>query len=171
MTLALLTSGLAVATVLVSQASRPASRSSRRRAASRRARFVALHPTQVNSTDVVAALRRAGLDRGQAHAVVDHALARGVRPFTMWLCLEHLGAEEFCIAVAADLTQRDLLTHLSDGTVPDAEELKLFASANGLNLSALSAVVSSARTAVLPAAPRGAAAAPAPLRRRRLITP
>jgi len=38
--------------------------------------------------------------------------------------------------VAADLTHQQLLTHISNGTMPDMEELKLFASANGLDMTA-----------------------------------
>ncbi|CAN5252967.1 hypothetical protein BH09ACT12_BH09ACT12_07090 [soil metagenome] len=124
------TAGILVATT----AARPATTGSRQRSASRRAKFVATNPTHVNSSDVVSALTRAGVSDGQARFITHRAQGQGIRPFTLWLWIEQFGAEALTIVVAADLTHRDLLTHISNGTMPDLEELKLFASANGLDL-------------------------------------
>lgn len=42
------------------------------------------------------------------------------------------GAEKLSMVVLADLTQCELLSHISSGTAPDVEQLRLFAAANGL---------------------------------------
>ena len=135
MSLALLIGCLTVGILLATQVSRPATDSSRQRSARRRARFVATHPTHVNSADIVAALAREGVPVPQARFIAERAHEQGIKPFTMWLWLEQFGAEVLGIVVAADLTHEQLLTHISNGTVPDLEELKLFASANGLDVA------------------------------------
>ncbi|WP_300402725.1 hypothetical protein [Nocardioides sp.] len=135
MSLALLIGCLTVGILLATQISRPATDSSRQRSASRRAKFVATHPTHVNSADIVAALGREGVPVQQARFITERADEQGIKPFTMWLWLEQFGAEVLGIVVAADLTHEQLLTHISNGTVPDLEELKLFASANGLDVA------------------------------------
>lgn len=145
MTLALLIGCLALGVLAATQASRPATEHSRTREAARRARFVAANPTHVNSADIVSGLCRDGLAPEQARRIADHALAQGIKPFTMWLWLEQFGAEAFGIVVAADLTHRELLTHISDGTLPDMDELKLFASASPLDLAAPPATTARAR--------------------------
>jgi hypothetical protein len=137
MVLALLLGCLTTALVVATRASSPATTASRRRTAARRARFVASHPTQVNSADVVAALGREGMSPAQARLVTDRALAHDIRPFTMWLWIEQHGGAALGVVVAADVTHRELLTHLSEGTAPDLDELGLFATANGLDLDAL----------------------------------
>ena len=96
---------------------------------------MATHPTHVNSADIVAALGREGVPVQQARFITERADEQGIKPFTMWLWLEQFGAEVLGIVVAADLTHEQLLTHISNGTVPDLEELKLFASANGLDVA------------------------------------
>jgi hypothetical protein len=135
MTLALLL-GVLLA-VVPALTARPATAASRRRDAARRARYVAAHPTHAGASDVVAALRRAGLGAGQARAVTDHALGNGLAPFTLWLWLERFGPYSLSVVVTADLTHRELLTHLGEGTAPDVQQQALFASANGLDLAAL----------------------------------
>jgi|GEM_PF-1347718 len=135
MSLALLIGCLTVGILLATQISRPATESSRQRSAGRRARYVAAHPTHVNSADIVAALCREGVPVEQARFITQRAHEQGTKPFTMWLWLEQFGAEVLSIVVAADLTHEQLLTHISNGTVPDLEELKLFASANGLDIA------------------------------------
>lgn len=134
MILPLLLCGAVAALALVAQASRPATDRSRRRAAARRVKFVEANPTHANTADVLAGLARAGVPARQAHFVSEHALGLGIRPFTLWMWLERFGAESLSLAVAADVTQAQLLTHLSNDTAPDADELRLFASANGLVL-------------------------------------
>ncbi|CAN5434409.1 hypothetical protein BH09ACT12_BH09ACT12_02470 [soil metagenome] len=135
MFLPLLIGFLAAGILLATAASKPATDSSRQRTAARRAKFVATHPTHVNSADIVAALRSDGVAPEQARFITDHAVAQGIKPFTMWLWLEQFDAQALSIVVAADLTHRELLTHISNGTVPDLDELRLFASANGLEIA------------------------------------
>ncbi|MAS55567.1 hypothetical protein [Nocardioides sp.] len=135
MLLALIFGGLVGALTLATVASRPATDRSRERTSDRREKFVARNPTHVNSADIVASLRRAGVEAGQARFITDRAHEQGIKPFTLWLWLEQFGAEALSIVVAADLTHRELLTHISNGTMPDLEELKLFASANGLDVT------------------------------------
>ena len=133
MILILLIGGVVAAILVVTQATRPATDSSRQRTAARRAKFVASNPTHVNSADIVAALRRDGVANEQARFITERAHAQGIKPFTMWLWLEQFDAQALSIVIAADLTHRELLTHISEGTVPDMDELKLFAAANGLD--------------------------------------
>lgn len=140
MVLFLLSCGALAAAVVAVQASRPATVATRRRSAARRARFVEANPTHANSTDIVAGLLRGGLAPRQARLVADHARARGVRPFTMWLWLERFGADSLSVAVVADLTQAQLLAHLGAGTSPDLGDLAFFAALNGLDLDGVSAV-------------------------------
>lgn len=136
MILLLLIGSLTAGVLLATQASRPATDSSRKRQAARRAKYVASNPTHVNSADIVAALMLDGVPDEQARFITERAHELGVKPFTMWLWLEQFDAQALSIVIAADLTHRDLLTHLSEGTMPDMEELRLFASANGLDADA-----------------------------------
>ena len=111
---------------------RPAGERSRQQAAARRRRFVEHNPTHVNSQDIHTQLVEDGIAPSQARFILEKAAERGIKPFTMWLWVQQFDAEALGIVVAGDLSHRDLLTHISNGTVPDLEELKLFASANGL---------------------------------------
>ncbi len=122
--------GLVSALLLVVCAAGPDERA-RHRAGVRRRRYVEAHPTQVTSHDVRRALVAAGVDDDQADLVLDKAEENGVRPFTMWLWLAQYDAETLAVVVTADVPQRDILTHLGDGTRPDLAELRVFASANG----------------------------------------
>lgn len=124
-----------VATLVACAAARPASEGGRTRSAARRRRFVEKNPTHVNSHDILVQLRRDGVAPAQARFITEKAAEHGIKPFTMWLWLQQFDAEALGIVVAADLSHRDLLTHISNGTVPDLEELKLFASANGLHIA------------------------------------
>lgn len=128
--------GLVCVAVLVASATaRPASARAQERTVLRRRKFVEQNPTHVNSTDIRAQLVRDGVDRKQAAFITEKATDAGIKPFTMWLWLQQFDAEALGIVVAADLSHRDLLTHMANGTVPDLEELKLFASANGLEIA------------------------------------
>lgn len=137
MLLALVIVGVSASVLLATQASRPAGDASRRRARARRAALVTDHPARANQADIVSALCRQGVAVREARRVVLHAERQGVSAFTLWLALEHLGAAVLSVAVVADLTQRDLLVHVSEATSPDLDELRLFASANGLDLAHL----------------------------------
>lgn len=130
--------GLVAITALVAcAATQPAGERSRHRSAARRHRFVELHPTQVNSHDIHQLLLRDGIDPAQARFVTHRAAEHGIKPFTMWLWLQQHDAGSLAVVVAADLSHQDLLSHLGNGTVPDLEELSLFASANGLAVAGL----------------------------------
>lgn len=110
----------------------PTDERGRQRDALRRRRFVEQNPTHVNSQDIRHQLVRDGVALSQARFITEKAAEHGIKPFTMWLWVQQFDAEALGIVVAADLSHRDLLTHISNGTVPDLEELKLFAAANGL---------------------------------------
>lgn len=117
---------------LALSASGPATDRSRARGANRRAKFVEQNPTHVNTADILGLLRRDGVPAEQARFITEKAAQHNIQPFTMWLWLKQFDAEALTIVIAADLTHQELLTHISNGTVPDLEELKLFASLNGL---------------------------------------
>ncbi len=119
---------------LAAASTRPATDRSRSHASERRRAFIEQNPTHVHSHDILALLRTAGMPAEQAHYIVDKAEVDGIKPFTLWLWLNRFDAEALGLAVAADLTQRQMLTHLSNDTTPDADELRLFASFNGLPL-------------------------------------
>lgn len=123
-----------IAVVLATQAARPATAGSRSRAAVRRSKFITAHPTQVNAADVVQVLRRDGMSAHRARSLTTRAGILGITPFTMWLWCERFGAESLGLVVAADLTHRELLTHLGTGTAPVMHEARIFASANGWEL-------------------------------------
>ncbi len=131
MILALMLGLSAAAVVLATQAARPATAGSRQRAAVRRARFVAAHPTHVNDEDIVVTLRADGMPPARARALTERARVLGITPFTMWLWCERFGAESLGLVVAADLSHQELLVHLGRGTAPAMHEAQIFASANG----------------------------------------
>jgi len=80
MLLALIFGGLAGALTLATVASRPATDRSRERTSDRREKFVARNPTHVNSADIVASLRRQGVDVDKARFIVERAHERGSSP-------------------------------------------------------------------------------------------
>lgn len=123
---------IAAAVLAACVASQPTNDRGRDAGAARRRKFVEQNPTHVNPQDIRNTLVREGVSPDQARFITEKAAEHGIKPFTMWLWLEQFDAEALGIVVAADLSHRDLLMHISDGTVPDLEELKLFASANGL---------------------------------------
>lgn len=134
MILALLIGLSVIAVTLTTQAARPATAASRHRAAARRSKFVAAHPTHVNVADVILVLRRDGMSAHRARSLTSRAGVLRISPFTMWLWCERFGAESLGLVVAADLTPQELLTHLSRGTAPAMHEARIFASANGWEL-------------------------------------
>lgn len=102
--------------------------------ARRRRTWVTQHPTEVNSGDIHAALVVAGLPRAEAAQLVARARELGVKPFTMWLWIQQHGADALQVVVGADLGHAELLGHLGAGTVPDLQELRVFARLNGYDL-------------------------------------
>ncbi|MDO9457948.1 hypothetical protein [Nocardioides sp.] len=126
---------VSVALLVACATAQPAGDRGRERSAARRRKFVEHNPTHVNSQDIRLQLVRDGVAVSQASFITEKAADDGIKPFTMWLWLQQFDAEALGIVVAADVTHRDLLTHISNGTVPDLEELKLFASANGLSIA------------------------------------
>lgn len=130
-TLAVLGSGVTSACA----ASTPHTDRQRARDAQRRARYVQNHPRSVTSADILARLRRDGIDPEQSAFIVDKAAKARISPFTMWLWLEQFDAEALGLVIAADLTAPQLLEHICNGTVPNLAELRLFAELNGLVLT------------------------------------
>lgn len=112
--------------------SSPASGRSRNRDADRRTRYVELHPQHANSGDVERRLLAADLTPAEARLVVEKAADHGIKPFTMWMWIDQYDAKTLAVVVTADLSHHELLAHLGAGTLPDLEQLQLFASINGL---------------------------------------
>ncbi|MDP2773214.1 MAG: hypothetical protein Q8O61_06620 [Nocardioides sp.] len=112
--------------------SSPASARTRNRDLNRRTRFVEAHPHRANSGDIERRLLAADLTPAEARLVVEKASAHGIKPFTMWMWIDQYDAETLAVVVTADLSHHELLAHLGSGTVPDLEQLQLFASINGL---------------------------------------
>ena len=133
-TISLVIGLVSIAALVACAAAQPAGERGRQHSAARRRRFVQQHPTYVNSLDIRRELVRGGIAPDQAQFITDKAADQGIKPFTMWLWLAQVDAEALAVVVAADLSHLELLAHISDGTVPDLEELKLFASVNGLVL-------------------------------------
>ncbi|MBS41989.1 MAG: hypothetical protein CMH83_02185 [Nocardioides sp.] len=122
-------------------AARPATERSLHRAAARRRALVEAQPTRATYADILTELVADGVSREQARFVTEKAADDGIRPFTMWLWLRQFDARALSVVVAADLPHQDLLMHIGNGTVPDLEELSLFASANGLDVAGAEAAV------------------------------
>jgi hypothetical protein len=112
--------------------SAPASGRSRNRDADRRTRYVEAHPQHANSGDVERRLLAADLTPAEARLVVEKAAAHGIKPFTMWMWIDQYDAKTLAVVVTADLSHHELLAHLGAGTLPDLQQLQLFASINGL---------------------------------------
>lgn len=112
--------------------SSPASARNRNRDADRRTRYVEAHPQRANSGDIERRLLAAGLTSAEARLVVEKAADNGIKPFTMWMWIDQYDAETLAVVVTADLRHDELLAHLGSGTVPDLEQLQLFAAINGL---------------------------------------
>lgn len=141
--------GLVCLAVLgASIAARPTTPHGRQRTEARRRRFVQRHPIHVNLQDIRNTLVREGVSGDQARFITERAVEHDITPFTMWLWLEQFDAESLAIVVAADLSHRDLLAHITEGTVPDLEELKFFAAANGLDIAGPPVRPASRRTMV-----------------------
>lgn len=132
----LVISMVCVAALVACSTTQPAGDRNPERSTARRRRFVTQNPTHVTTEDVRRQLVREGVSPEQAELITAKAAEHGVRPFTMWLWMQRSGAQSLGIVVGADLSHRDLLTHISNGTVPDLEELALFASANGVTFPA-----------------------------------
>lgn len=121
-----------VAWPLACGVSSPASARNRNRDADRRSRYVEAHPQRANSGDIERRLLAAGLTSAEARLVVEKAADNGIKPFTMWMWIDQYDATTLAVVVTADLRHEELLSHLGSGTVPDLEQLRLFASINGL---------------------------------------
>ncbi len=128
----LLVAGLVLlAWPLAAIASRPANNGTRSRGDGRRARYVARNPHEVNSADIRRMLSAGGLDDEQVEFVTRRAAELGINPFTMLVWLKRFDAQALATVVAADLSQYALIAHISNGTVPDLDELGLFSELNG----------------------------------------
>lgn len=120
---------------IASGLSHPASSRSQRNESDRRLRWVARHPDQVNSGDIARLLLAHELPSHEVRLILDKAGAVGIKPLTMWMWIQRFDVHALALVVGADLKHRELLEHLSNGTVPDMEELKVFAALNGLSVS------------------------------------
>lgn len=126
---------VSTAVLLACAVTGPADGRTLEKAVSRRRRFVDQNPIHVNSRDILCQMVEAGITPAQAELVVEKAAEQGIKPFTMWLWTQQFDAWSLSVVVAADLTHHELLTHLSESSVPDIDALQLFASANGLEVT------------------------------------
>ena len=129
---ALVVTGLVIlAWPLAAGVSRPATGRTRGRDADRRTRFVSRNPHEVNAGDIRRMLAAGGLGPEQVHYVSTRAAELGIGPFMMLVWLKRFDPHALATVVAADLSQHQLIAHISNGTVPDLEELRVFAELNG----------------------------------------
>lgn len=119
-------------TFLASVSASPIGERDRQRAAQRRRRYVERNPSAVNSADIRARLVRDGVPAEEAAFITRIAAEHHIKPLTMWWWLQHFDPRALGIVVAADLPHRELVRHIEDGTVPNIEELQVFAGINGL---------------------------------------
>lgn len=87
--------------VLATAVSRPATQRSRRRAAARRAAYVAAEPSRARTADVVALLREEGCDDAEVRATLERASARGHTATTLWTALDAHGVDACLDALRA----------------------------------------------------------------------
>ena len=105
-------------------------REARRRA--RRARWVERHPEQVNSHDIRELLARELLP-AQVDLICARAESLRIAPLTMLMWIRRYDVPTLALVVAGDLSHRELLAHLGNGTTPDLAQLKVLAGLNGLD--------------------------------------
>lgn len=92
----------------------------------RRRRYLAEHPTRVNSLDVER--RIAGhLSRDHVREVADRAERLGLSPVAMWAWADRYDEELLVLAVRAGMGAPAFERHLAEGTAPDRRALELFA--------------------------------------------
>lgn len=108
----------------------------RPRDVTRRLRHLTQHPRQVGSSDIERLLLADDVPAVEARLVVEKAATHGINPFTMLMWIQQYDARSLSVVVAADLGHQELLLHLAGDTVPDLGELGLFASLNGLSVTA-----------------------------------
>jgi hypothetical protein len=101
----------------------------------RRMRHVRRHPLDVTADDIEQLLTASGLPEDDVRLVSRTAVVAGVQPYTLWLGLEVFGARALAIAVAANLSNAELLERLGSDALPDLPELEVFAGLNGLALA------------------------------------
>lgn len=114
----------------------------------RRLRYVAQHPDRVNTGDICRLLARE-LDRDDVDMVVERAAALGIKPWTMYSWIQRFDVPTLAIVIAAELSHEELLGHLANETLPDLQELQLFAAINGLPAAPRPSTARSAARAAL----------------------
>jgi hypothetical protein len=123
---------LALMTVAAFTAAAPMTYKARRRRLNRRRRWVAGHPGSAKAHDVVDLLRRSGLLMREARDLTDAAAERGVRSVTLYRWLNRLDDDIRVTVMRAGLSNRHLLDHVGQGTLPDLPGVREFAEAHGL---------------------------------------
>lgn len=114
-------------------ASVPSTARSRRHDDERRLRLLEREPERVHTGDLERLMRAHELPEDEIRMVADKAHRQGIKPFTMWMWAKRFDVHTLTVVVAADLSHDELLGHLGNGTLPDLEELRVFAALNGLN--------------------------------------
>lgn len=139
---------IALALGLVLGSAGPSTKHARNTSETRRQRYVQRNPDQVNSLDITRMLEDAGLPDHDVRLIIGKARQLGIRPFTMLMWLKRYDARALAIVVAADLTHTELLTHLGEGSLPDLEDLRVFAELNGLPVKSVSPELRTGRAPV-----------------------
>jgi hypothetical protein len=93
------------------------------------------HPLYANSGDIERLLAAGGLAEDDVRLVSARAEAAGIKPFTLWLCLQCFDVRTLAVVVAADIGHDELIDRLASRDVSDLAELEVFARLNGLSLA------------------------------------
>ncbi|WP_121251271.1 hypothetical protein [Nocardioides ferulae] len=123
---------IGVAVVLTYGVTTVGDRGRRARQRARRARWVERHPEQVNSHDIRVLLSRELLP-DQVDLICARAESLRIAPLTMLMWIRRFDVATLALVVAADLSHRELLAHLGNGTTPDLAQLEVLACLNGLD--------------------------------------
>mgnify|MGYP000686962602 CR=1 FL=1 len=124
---------VAVAALLVfaaTGASRPTTSRGRGRDRDRRLRYVERNPQRVNTGDIATLMRAHELPEDEIELVLDTSRRLGVPPLTMWMWIREFGVHTLSTVLAADLRHEVLLSHLAHKTLPNLDELQVFAALN-----------------------------------------
>lgn len=107
----------------------------RRRDDDRRLRLLERFPERVNSGDLDRLFRALEFPDDEIRMLLDKARDREITPFTMWMWTRRFDVHTLAVVLAADLTHQHLVEHLAAGTLPDLDELRVFAALNGLTMT------------------------------------
>lgn len=119
----------------------------RRRDADRRLRLLERCPERVNGADLDRLFRALEFPEDEIRMLLAKARDHEITAFTMWMWTRRYDAHTLAVVLAADLTHQQVVEHLAAGTMPDLDDLRVFAALNGLSIAGgQAAEVHSSRT-------------------------